>query len=113
MARLIVDLGHRVQTATDVRSAVELAAREPFDLMISDRRLPDGNGYDLMRMLREKHELKGIALSGYGTEDAIRKSQEAGFAEHLTKPVDAEALEAAINRVAGARSATGRGRRWR
>lgn len=105
MVRLLVDSGHQVQTATDVRSALELAAQEPFDLLISDLRLPDGNGYDLMRILREKHELKGIALSGYGSEDAIRKSQEAGFAEHLTKPVDAEAVEAAIRSVMGSRPA--------
>lgn len=69
-------------------------------MFISDLGLPDGSGYDLMRQVRQRHPLKGIALSGYGMEENIAKSREAGFAAHLTKPVDFQRLVAAIQQVA-------------
>ena len=68
-----------------------------FDLLISDLGLPDGSGHDLMRQLRERgHAFPGIALSGYGQEEDIRRSLEAGFAAHLTKPASREAVVEAI-----------------
>jgi len=91
-----------VRTAASVASALDLAAREPFNLLVSDLTLPDGNGYELMRSLKDRFQLRGIALSGHGMEEDIRRSKAAGFAEHLTKPVDVETLEAAIERAARA-----------
>ena len=67
-----------------------------FDLVISDIGLPDGNGYDLMAGLRAEQQLKGIALTGYGMESDIARSQTAGFLLHLTKPIRADELETAI-----------------
>jgi len=65
--------------------------------LISDIGLPDGNGFDLMTELRaaNKH-LQGIALTGYGMEEDMARSQNAGFASHLVKPVRVESLEAAL-----------------
>jgi len=99
MARLLRTLNYKVAVAHSVADALACAAREPFDLMISDLGLPDASGYDLMRQIHQRHHLKGIALSGYGMEDDVRKSEEAGFAEHLIKPVDLQHLEAAIQRL--------------
>ena len=74
---------------------------ESFDLLLSDLGLPDGSGVDLMRELRERGStLPGIALSGYGQEEDVRRSKEAGFAEHLTKPVDLQRLATAIASLA-------------
>jgi len=67
--------------------------------VIGDLGLPDGRGYDLMRELKEKFSLPGIALTGYGMEDDIQQSREAGFSAHLTKPVELAALEQAIRRA--------------
>ena len=53
-----------------------------------------------MRQLVQRHHLKGIALSGFGTDQDVARSREAGFACHLTKPVDFQRLEEAIERVA-------------
>jgi len=64
--------------------------------------LPDGSGTDLMRELSARHGLRGIALSGYGMEEDVRQSLEAGFARHLTKPVSLPQLQAALREVAGA-----------
>jgi CheY-like chemotaxis protein len=69
--------------------------------VISDLGLPDGDGRTLMRELRDRYGLTGIAFSGYGTEEDRRESQEAGFAAHLTKPVTLDALLTEIRRVGG------------
>lgn len=76
-------------------SAVEKAekAGEPFEFVLSDLGLPDGTGFDLMKTLSAHHGLRGVALSGFGMESDIRKSEEAGFLRHLTKPVDFELLK--------------------
>ena len=54
---------------------------------------------ELMKSLREKYGLKGIAMTGYGMEDDLRKGAEAGFSEYLVKPVNVTMLEQAIRRV--------------
>jgi two-component system CheB/CheR fusion protein len=101
MMRMILTAeGHTVETAGDVATALELAGRQAFDLLVSDLGLPDGSGHDLMRQLRERgHKLSGIALTGYGQEEDIRRSREAGFAVHLTKPASRERLVEAITSV--------------
>jgi CheY-like chemotaxis protein len=100
MAALLEMAGHEVITAPDLRSARALAASHELDLVVSDLGLPDGTGFDLMRELRDRYGLKGIAVSGYGMEEDLRRSREAGFLEHLVKPVDVEKLKAALARAA-------------
>ncbi|HEV3163066.1 MAG TPA: PAS domain S-box protein, partial [Isosphaeraceae bacterium] len=99
MAKLLRQRGHHVLTANCLEAALKVAEHEEFDLVVSDIGLPDGSGLDLMRQLRAHCAVKGIALSGYGREDDIRKSQEAGFTAHLTKPIDARKLDDMIQRV--------------
>jgi PAS domain S-box-containing protein len=98
----LLSLGHHhVVVATSVSTALEAASREPIDLVISDLGLPDGLGYDLMRQLMQQYGVRGIALSGYGMSADVEKSRQAGFIEHLTKPIDAATLDAVIGRVMG------------
>ena len=99
LERLLVRRGHLVAAAHNVRSAMEAAARNSYDLLISDIALPDGTGTELMTYLRAISRIPGIAISGFGMNGDIEKSIEAGFAEHLVKPVKMESLEAAIDRV--------------
>ena len=101
MSKLLRGLGHQVTSATTVATAAAAARQNGFDLIISDLGLPDGSGLDVMRQVRERYAGRAIALTGYGMESDIAASREAGFAEHLTKPVDMAALEAAIRRVGG------------
>lgn len=96
MSRLLTKKGHRVTAVSSVISAIEAAERERFDLLVSDIGLPDGSGLDVMRAIRTRTPTKGIAFSGYGMDDDIRKSEEAGFFAHLTKPVDFSRLDAMI-----------------
>ena len=106
MSRLLCAKGHVVQTAGDVTSALQCTAHADFDVLVSDLGLPDGSGHDVMRQLvASGRKIKGIAVSGYGTEEDLRRSREAGFAEHLVKPINFPALLAAIGRVAGRHSA--------
>lgn len=100
MSRLLQSIGHGVSVAAGMDSALNLAQRQRFDLVLSDLGLPDGTGLELMRQLKSRYGLRGIALSGYGMEDDVRRSHEAGFDEHLTKPIDLSRLEAAIRRIA-------------
>jgi len=99
LERLLVRRGHLVAAAHNVRSAMETAARNSFDLLISDIALPDGTGTELMTYLHAISRIPGIAISGFGMNGDIEKSIDAGFAEHLIKPVKMENLEAAIDRV--------------
>jgi CheY-like chemotaxis protein len=100
MARLLRLRGYEVSTAESLGSALKIAASQEFDLVVSDISLPDGSGLELMRRLKACGNVKGIALSGFGMEDDIQRSREAGFAAHLIKPVDARALNETILRVA-------------
>jgi DNA-binding response OmpR family regulator len=100
MARLLNLSGFQVHTANCFAAAIQLCERETYDLVISDVGLPDGNGYDLMRqMLNKECTTKGIAVSGYGTEQDVKESLSAGFSEHLVKPVEFDALRDAIRRL--------------
>jgi CheY-like chemotaxis protein len=81
---------------------MEAAVRNKFDLLISDIALPDGTGMDLMMQLRAISKIPGIATSGFGNSGDIERSLQAGFSEHLIKPIKLEKLDAAIeNAIAG------------
>jgi CheY-like chemotaxis protein len=99
LSRLLRRVGYGVTTATGVRNALELAAEQRFDLLISDLGLPDGSGLEIMRNAKTLYPLHGIAISGLGTEEDIRLSLEAGFEEHVVKPISFEALRETIQRV--------------
>jgi two-component system CheB/CheR fusion protein len=107
MSDLLRLMGHEVIVANSVAAALTVAGDTQdgtgrrLDLVVSDLGLPDGSGQDVMRELSRRYGLRGIALSGYGMEDDVRRSQEAGFLRHLTKPVDLQMLKAAIRQVAG------------
>jgi two-component system CheB/CheR fusion protein len=100
LLELLDECGYEAQGANSVRQALA-SDLDHVDLVLSDIGLPDGTGLDLMRQLAERRggSIKGIALSGYGTEADRAASKEAGFSAHLTKPVDWSSLIAAINEV--------------
>jgi CheY-like chemotaxis protein/nitrogen-specific signal transduction histidine kinase len=104
LSKLLEAMGHHVTQASSVASGLAALERESFDLLISDLGLPDGVGYELMQQAKDKHSIRGIALSGYGTDSDVQRSLEAGFMEHITKPIDMETLEGAISRAAGGRT---------
>jgi signal transduction histidine kinase len=101
MSRLFKDFGYDVTPAQDVSAAKTAAQKKKFDVVVSDLGLPDGSGLELMRELRDRFGLRGIALSGYGQLQDVHESRQAGFVEHLVKPIDFKRLEAAVRRATG------------
>ena len=100
LTNLLRRRGYHVQSALTFQSALDLGAKEQFDVLISDLALPDGNGIDLMRKLHSQRPLLGIALTGFGMEADIRKSHDAGFKHHLVKPIDLNKLDSLIQESA-------------
>jgi len=98
LVELLTEEGFEVTSAASAQAALK---RDPggFDLVVSDLGLPDASGLELMRALQARHPVKGIALSGYGTEGDVRASRAAGFDAHLTKPVDLSVLMDVIRSV--------------
>ncbi|HMF46606.1 MAG TPA: ATP-binding protein [Candidatus Udaeobacter sp.] len=96
MKRMLERRGYQITIAHSAEQAVEKVRTQEFDLLISDIGLPDRSGYELMREVRLNKRLPGIALSGFGSEQDVNQAREAGFAEHLTKPINFERLEKAI-----------------
>jgi two-component system, chemotaxis family, CheB/CheR fusion protein len=104
LSELLRMYGHDVASAGSIAAALAAAGAGQFDLIVSDLGLPDGSGLDLMPQIRAlaPYELKGICLTGYGMEEDIRKSREAGFLAHLTKPVNFQELSAVLGRIMAA-----------
>jgi CheY-like chemotaxis protein len=96
MKRMLERRGYEITVAHSAEQAVEKVRTQEFDLLISDIGLPDRSGYELMREVRLNTRLPGIALSGFGSEQDVNQAKEAGFAEHLTKPINFERLEKTI-----------------
>jgi two-component system CheB/CheR fusion protein len=99
MARLLNSYGYITTIANSVASALQAAAERPFDLVVSDIGLPDANGYELMQKLKDLYGMQGIALTGYGMEEDMRRGREAGFTDHVVKPVNISHLESVIRSV--------------
>jgi PAS domain S-box-containing protein len=105
MSQLMRAGGHEVAVAGSVAGALALTASNAFDLVVSDIGLPDGSGIDFIRAFRAQSTAPAVALTGFGTDDDVRRSVEAGFTAHLTKPVNFEQLERLIEEAVIARAA--------
>ena len=99
LRRVLENAEYAVTTCATAGEAREAVGEQEFDLVVSDIALPDGSGLDLMRYLQQTKGLSGIALSGFGTQEDVAASKAAGFAVHLTKPVDLDRLRAAIAKL--------------
>jgi signal transduction histidine kinase len=100
LQRLLEMNGYAVAAATTVESATRLCEAQDFDVVVSDIGLPDATGHELMRALKERRpEMLGIAMTGYGMEQDVQNSLDAGFTTHITKPIDVETLDLVIRRM--------------
>ena len=97
LTQLLMRRSYKVVAAGSIAEARIVATAQSFNLVVSDIGLPDGNGYDLMAELQKNGAVKGIALTGYGTEQDVARSRKAGFVAHLTKPISIQSLEIALN----------------
>jgi CheY-like chemotaxis protein len=99
MKLLLNRLGYEVLAAENMTEALDIAGHQHFDILLSDIGLPDGSGLELLQRIRSVREVPALALSGFGMDEDIERSQAAGFADHLTKPVSIDRLQAAIDEL--------------
>jgi PAS domain S-box-containing protein len=99
MSRLLTHFGHQTSVADSTRRALEMMASQRFDLVLCDIGLPDGSGYDVLSKVKAKGPIKAVAITGFGTDEDIRRSKEAGFDFHLIKPVDFQELRTVLEQV--------------
>jgi PAS domain S-box-containing protein len=103
LAMLLEVLGHQVQTATSGAEALAIVARECPRVALLDIALPDMDGLELARRIRElcpnRDRLLLVAVTGYGHDEARARSLAAGFDRHLAKPVDHRTLRALLDEV--------------
>ncbi len=92
--------GHAVVAAADLAQAREWLAQQRFDVLISDMRLPDGLGLDLLRELTDAQRTeKCIVITAFGSADNAVESLKAGAFDYLTKPVDLKQLRSAVTQA--------------
>jgi CheY-like chemotaxis protein len=99
MAMLLGAFGHEVHVAYDGSQAVAKAKETKPDIVLLDIGMPGMDGYECARAIRAcdwAAKTLLVALTGWGQEDDKRRSREAGFDRHLTKPVDPAQLESAL-----------------
>ncbi|HEY1048122.1 MAG TPA: response regulator, partial [Prosthecobacter sp.] len=100
LQRLLTRRKHTVETAGSGEEACQKMKAASFDLIICDIGLPDTDGYVLAQeLLQLQPEVPIVAMTGYGTENDIRRAEMAGFVCHLTKPVSAARLEQMLAKV--------------
>lgn len=99
LQKFLTTVGYKVYVAPDIASARALAKAIEFDVLLSDLRLPDGTGWDLMEELSATKQVRAIAISGHNTDTDIERSRKVGFLDHIAKPLVAEELTAAIERA--------------
>jgi len=99
LAMMLELTGHEVRTAHDGEAALNEAARFTPDVVLLDIGMPGMNGYEVALRLRETphgRRARIVALTGWGQEDDKRRAVDAGFDQHLTKPVDPASLSTVL-----------------
>jgi DNA-binding response OmpR family regulator len=99
LERYLVSVGHSVSTADSVKAALTCTKRDEFDLLLVDLQLRDGTGWDLLKRLRIRNPVRAIAMSGWGNDLDVIRSETTGFMRHLVKPITPEELTDAILQV--------------
>jgi CheY-like chemotaxis protein len=98
LALLLHAMGHDVATAHDGRMAVQLCRGQRSELVLLDIFLPDMDGYEVARLLRQEHgsSLRIVAVTGFSGDDVRAQSREAGFDHHAVKPIDPAFLKSLL-----------------
>ena len=105
LAMLLDFSGHTTQSVFSGQQALDTALSFHPEIIFLDIGLPDMTGYEVARRLLANPATSSsylIALTGWGTEDDVRKSKTAGFYAHLTKPVDPDAVESILSTLPAA-----------
>lgn len=102
MEELLRISGANVTTATSGAEALRLARDNEFDVILSDISMPEMDGFEFLRRLRQingRQHVPVIAITGFGRTDDIERAHDAGFYSHLTKPLNLQALADVLQRL--------------
>ena len=98
LEEMLVKLGYDVELAKDAKEALKIARKEYFPLIITDLMMPEIDGTQLCKQIREINETAVIyAFSGFLTDIDSDRLKDAGFDGHLCKPVKIEVLKDAVD----------------
>ncbi len=98
--RILTSEGYLVKGATSGQEALEMARREPFDLLLVDIRMPDMDGMEVYRSIRViAPEVAGVIITAYGSLDVAIEAIELGFSGFVAKPFSSEALALAVGQA--------------
>ena len=105
--------GYRVDTAGSVQEALQLLKAQRFDVVITDMRLPDGLGTEILNHMKmQRRSERSIVITAHGSAENAVESLKAGAFDYLTKPVDLKQFRTAIaSAVQGTAQKTGPARR--
>ena len=99
LSRLLTHFGHQTAVASNRESALAMMESQIFDLVLCDIGLPDGSGHEVISQARQKWPIKAVAITGFGTDEDVRRSKKAGFDFHLVKPLDVDELQDVLDQV--------------
>ncbi len=103
IADLLQARGFEVEAADGVAAAIDLLARAPLDVVLTDLKMPGGGGLAVVRAVRDRDgSLPVIVLTGHGTIASAVECLKAGATDYLLKPIDPEALDVALDQAIGA-----------
>lgn len=107
MLRQLLEInGAKVRTASSGAEALKVVSQQKFDVIISDVSMPEMDGFEFLRQLRDRPEHQDVpvlALTGFGRPEDIERARTAGFFSHITKPFDLEKLAATLQTVSNTR----------
>jgi CheY-like chemotaxis protein len=104
LALVLRAAGHDARVAWNGLDALDVARQSPPDVVLLDLGMPCMNGYETAHRFRADAATRSavlVAVTGWGSEDDRKRTQAAGFARHLVKPVDPDQLLALLNEHAG------------
>ncbi len=99
LENVLRQMGHKVETCSTVAAACQKLREREFNVILSDLGLPDGTGLDVIKAAREICQTPAVALTGYGMAEDIDRCLQAGFDEHLTKPINIDRLQETLAKI--------------
>ena len=102
ISNLLSRCGYHVSVADCAGAALHMLNTDKFDVILSDIGLPDGSGYALIMLAKQRQaSILAVALTGFSAEEDVQFGREVGFDFHLTKPVDFHELRTVLNHAHG------------
>ena len=98
---VVIDAGMRARTASTTEAALEILEAYPIDIVLTDLRVPQAGGIELLKLVRENYpQTAVIVLTQYGTIESAVEATRMGAADYVTKPLHIPELRGKLDRVA-------------